>query len=94
MGGVIYLEGEGEGRREGEGGGREGGGGGGGGKEMAGEKVEKEHHSSDLPSHSLSPPTHVEWGLSEANLTYGESIGKGEFGEVLTGAYRDTQVHE
>ena len=38
---------------------------------------------------SPSPP---EWGLSEAHLSHGATIGKGEFGEVLTGTYRDMQV--
>jgi c-src tyrosine kinase len=32
------------------------------------------------------------WGLTESHLSYGASIGKGEFGEVLTGTYRDMQV--
>ena len=41
-------------------------------------------------THSLSLPP--EWGLSESHLTLGTSIGKGEFGEVLTGTYKGMQV--
>ena len=35
----------------------------------------------------------LEWGLSALHLIFGDSIGKGEFGEVLTGTYRNTQVN-
>ena len=44
------------------------------------------------PSLPTLPPS--EWGLSESHISeHEQSIGRGEFGEVKTGTYRNTQVN-
>ena len=36
--------------------------------------------------------SYAAWGLPKAEVELGETLGRGEFGEVHTATYRDTQV--